>query len=486
MFALFYRSRQNPVSISLQLLLAVNTILGIAIFALLYFRYSSQMQIEVRKKHQSLNDEALTIHLAIDHLHRTHNTADIQEYIDSICERMWNESASCHNVVVQLDGRFIQSKSDQRHTSVQIASIAEAAISPSHQSRETPYLIVASYSSNGLTVYTSENLAGIQRAAWQDIKLQIFWLGFLGGLAALIVNIVLLRIVGEPLQVLLRTVNKISSGDFSSKAPDLPSLEMNRLSHSINAMSEKLLWNERERAAQLTKAQQIQRHLLPGEIRITGIRTSHLFRPADIVAGDYYDFVPLKDGRWLICLADVTGHGIPAAMGATMLKSFLLTAAEESAGDPAELLALVNQRFSRLILPDNFASMFLACWNSSQRELSWASAGHDSGILLQANSRVGALESTGTLLGIDEDASWLTKKITLSSGNRLLLFSDGASETANPQGEIFSRRRLTQVFRSLSHLSISDSLHDLDDQLQSFRGGPPLNDDLTMVALEVE
>jgi len=482
----FFRFRQRPVSISLQLLLAVNTVLGIAIFSLLYFRYSNQMRIEIEKKHQSLNDEALTVHSAIDHLYRTHGTSDVQHYIDNICQRMRDETASCHNVVVQLDGRLLQSGSDTEDVENQLPAIKDAAISPDHLSSIKPYLIAASYSSGGLTVYTAEPLKGLQEAARHELRQQVFVLGLLGGLAALVVNIVLIRIVGQPLQLLLRTVDQLSVGDFSAKAPGFPSLEMNRLSEAVNAMSEKLQRNERERAAQLAKAQQIQRHLLPGAINVPRMQISHLFRPADIVAGDYYDFVPLRDDQWLICLADVTGHGIPAAMGATMLKSFLLTAAEEFSGDPAELLAAVNQRFSRLVLPDNFASMFLACWSPKQRELSWSSAGHDPGIVLRSNGQLEDLDSTGLLLGIDDHATWKTHQITLHRHDRVLLFSDGASETANPVGEIFTRRRLMQAFLNSAHLSIHEALSSLDVQLTTYRSGVSALDDLTMIGLQID
>lgn len=93
----------------------------------------------------------------------------------------------------------------------------------------------------------------------------------------------------------------------------------------------------------MARAERIQQHLLPHDLNSPGLRVTHLFQPADTIAGDFFDRIELPNGDVVFCVADVTGHGVAAALTASMLKSLLSNAAEDFS-DPAEILASVNNR----------------------------------------------------------------------------------------------------------------------------------------------
>lgn len=482
----FLYSRWQELSVSVQLVTVVNTILGVSLLVLLTLKYHDEMKDEIEKKQTGLADEAIAIHSAIEHLYAAHSHEDIQRYIDDISSRMRQSDGLEHHIAIQLEPNSILTNSQDRCDGALLAAMKRATRPGSEQTHEPPNLVSADYSAGGVSVYVAESLAEIRSTKWNEIKQQLTVLGLLACLAALIINLVLLRTVGHPSGVLSNTVDSISRGNFHVRAPAFRSREMQQLSLSVNEMSKALQLVERERQAQLAKAQAIQAHLLPNEVVLPAAETGHLFQPADIVAGDYYDFIPREDGDWVICLADVTGHGIPAALGATMLKSYLLIATEDSDLSAGEILAEVNRRFEKTVLPGNFASMFLAIWNPQGKVFSWASAGHDPGILLEHGGRLHCLDSTGLLLGIDPNASWNTLSLTLQTGDQLLLFSDGVPETTDSAGRIFTRQRLAESFANLQEKSPEETLAAIDEQLTLFRSTPSSHDDITMIAMRVD
>lgn len=478
-------SRKNLRTIRFQLLLAVNVTLGVALTGLLLWQYEREMEEVVTEKHSGLNDEAIAIHAAVRHLIQDHGTPDVQSYINCVCQQMRKSTSPEHHIIVRLNGKIIQTKP---HSPKTAGILSEIDSTVTEGKRWIDFgkleLIVGHHTDDNISVFVSENLKNVRHAIRRKVLIQLAILGTLGLLAACVVNVVLLQIIGAPLNQLLKTVEKISSGDLEAEAPTFKSYEMNQLSMAINSLSQTLNENDRERRHQMEKAKKIQQHLLPNGIQIPSLVTACVFEPADTVAGDYYDFLPLEDGSWLICVADVIGHGVPAAMGAAMLKSLLMAASELPPYDPANLLQEVNQRFAAAMLPGNFASMFLARWKPDTNEFSWASAGHLPGIMLEKSGCLDSLESTGMLMGLDAGTDWEQRSTFLSTGDRILLFSDGVTETRSPNGELFGQERLTAWFSRCSVLSLQSTVMRIIEILIEWRGESVLSDDLTLVILQ--
>lgn len=481
-----HRGCRKNWSIRSQLLLAVNLILGVVILVLLGLRYEREMRQAVKEKHANLDDEAIAIHAAVSHLSREHAAASVQQYIDNVCRLMCDSRSPDHSIVVQLEGTVLQAVC-QHAMSNALPNVGEMLdVSTAHQANsQDGTLVVGMHSSSGIKVYTSQSLATIRRAVRRDVLLQLGVIAGLGVLAAAVVNFVLLRIVSQPLRQLVQTVDQIGAGQLGTEAPATGSLEMVRIAEAINTMSRSLDNHERDRRRRMQKAWEIQQHLLPHHRNLPGVDSAHLFEPADEVAGDYFDFLELRDGSWLICIADVSGHGVPAAMGVAMLKMLLLVAAERDEIDPVSILNFANQKFCESTLPEHFASMFLGRWHPKSQSLDYASAGHEPPLLLTAGGAMESLSGTGLLLGVDPDAEWMLQTAHLAQGDRMLFFSDGVIESRANDGELFGRVRLAAWFSRYAELAPDQTVAELAQKLSDHRSEQLAEDDLTLLILDV-
>ena len=201
---------------------------------------------------------------------------------------------------------------------------------------------------------------------------------------------------------------------------------------------------------------------------------------ADEVGGDYYDVITLSDGTVLLCVADVTGHGVSAAMATVLLRSLLHTAAE-SLCCPREILDFANRRFVEATLPGDFATVILVQVDVQSRRLEYASAGHETALLLSPYGERRVLESTGLILGIDADATWESQECDLAQGERLLLVTDGVTETHGPNGTLFGRDRLIELLQNFPESSLDEVINRIKHALAAFQQGTVQHDDVTMV-----
>ena len=232
----------------------------------------------------------------------------------------------------------------------------------------------------------------------------------------------------------------------------------------------------------MDRAKTIQEHLLPVDVQIPGLSTTCVFQPAETVAGDYYDFIDLQDGTWLICVADVIGHGVPAAMGSAMLKELILHASDHHQ-NPRHILKFVNSKLPNL-LPDEFVTMFVCRWDPKSQSITFANAGHDPGLLLQSNASVKELLPSGMPLGIDLGENWTNETIKFEKGHRLLLTTDGVSEASDPQQVPFGRERLKYMLKREQDLSANEFVKSVRDAVLSHQRIKQTQDDVTILLLE--
>lgn len=212
---------------------------------------------------------------------------------------------------------------------------------------------------------------------------------------------------------------------------------------------------------ELETARRIQESTLPGEPpRLPGLDLAARYVPASEVAGDFYDFLP-GEGRSLgVIVADVSGHGVPAALVASMLKVAVASQADHAAS-PARVLSEINQIFHGK-LKNQFITALCACIDLDSGQLTWASAGHPPPLLWKAGeSRIEELVHPGMVIGRLRRAAYTEASVALESGDRLLLFTDGIPEAASPAGEQFGEERLRAFLAehaSLSSAAIADAL----------------------------
>ncbi len=230
----------------------------------------------------------------------------------------------------------------------------------------------------------------------------------------------------------------------------------------------------------------IQRQLLPRSMpRIPGVRVAAFYEPSRRAGGDYYDFFELPGGRWGVLIADVAGHGTPAAVVMAMLHAFLKAPARDRgrSDTPSAVLSELNAALLDSIRPDQFVTAFVGVIDPSRRRMRFASAGHNPPRLLRAGAS-DVLELSvppGLPLGIDADLSCEEAEIELGHGDRLLLYTDGITETFNRDHTMFGSEGLDAALHCCSR-SPTSLIDAITTELAAFSDAPAA-DDRTLIAL---
>ncbi len=210
---------------------------------------------------------------------------------------------------------------------------------------------------------------------------------------------------------------------------------------------------------------------------------SSLFLPAEDVAGDYFDLISISDDISVICIADVTGHGVPAAMNAMMLKVLVAEACDRDS-DPTRILEFVNRRLTGVCRTDGFVTMFVARLDTRHMVLQYASAGHEHGLLLRGGELL-ELRATGMVLGVLEDQAWCTEVVSVRAGDRLLLVTDGVTEARNATDDLFCRERLAASFVACQGETVVETVAAIGQAVRDFCEDRAFLDDVTLLALEI-
>ncbi|HMC32651.1 MAG TPA: PP2C family protein-serine/threonine phosphatase [Candidatus Angelobacter sp.] len=238
---------------------------------------------------------------------------------------------------------------------------------------------------------------------------------------------------------------------------------------------------------ELEIARGIQSGLLPeGDVNISQLEIAARFVPASSVAGDFYDFL-IRDGRELgVLVADVSGHGIPAALSASMVKVAIRSQADQ-ADSPADVLTGLNS-----ILYGNMQAQFVTAgyifMNVEKRELSYAGAGHPPLLVWRAaERRVESIEENGLFLGAFPGCRYTAVKSSFLPGDRCLLYTDGIIEAPNSANEEFGSVRLEEFLAANAALSAKGFCDAMVQRLSSWCGSSRAHephDDLTMVVID--
>jgi sigma-B regulation protein RsbU (phosphoserine phosphatase) len=238
-----------------------------------------------------------------------------------------------------------------------------------------------------------------------------------------------------------------------------------------------------EREFQL--AREIQRTFLPTHIpTFPGWDIDVRWRTARQVGGDFYDFIDLPDGRLGLVIADVSDKGLAAALYMTVTRT-LIRASVLEIDSPARVLEHVNDTL--LINSQNglFVTAFYAILDLEKGCLTYANAGHNLPLVVcQQTGQVGHLEHGGIALGALGKIELVDHQWQLQPGDCLVLFTDGATETFSPAGEIYGDERLHSVLQSADISSARSVLDQIDADLAHFRQDEPINDDITLLVVK--
>jgi sigma-B regulation protein RsbU (phosphoserine phosphatase) len=232
----------------------------------------------------------------------------------------------------------------------------------------------------------------------------------------------------------------------------------------------------------------IQRSLLPAQLpRIPTLDLAVSYQTASRAGGDYYDFFPLPEGRWGILIADVSGHGTPAAV----LMAVTHAIAHTHPGPamlPGQLLSYVNHHLAMRYTAhaDTFVTAFYGIYDPARRCLSYARAGHNPPRLKRcADQTLASLDGvSGLPLGISASETYPEGSQQLFPGDQVVFYTDGITEARNPGGEMFGLARLDQVVSDCSHVA-ADLLNAVLDAVEGFTAGRSADDDRTLLVARI-
>jgi sigma-B regulation protein RsbU (phosphoserine phosphatase) len=240
---------------------------------------------------------------------------------------------------------------------------------------------------------------------------------------------------------------------------------------------------------ELQMAREIQAGLLPRETpQVPGWEFAVRWQPAREVAGDYYDFFPLDDGRLGLVIADVSDKGMHSALFMALTRS-TVRASVGRAPSPADDIGHANQILCADSTGSMFVTLFYALLDPATGELTYVNAGHNPPLLCRQSDLAGPhqlaeLTRTGVALGVMPDASFEQGTLQLDLGDFVLLYTDGVTEATDSLGQEFGEERLRKIALGQRRASAAQVVVTLEQALHDFVGSASPFDDITIVAVK--
>jgi sigma-B regulation protein RsbU (phosphoserine phosphatase) len=233
-------------------------------------------------------------------------------------------------------------------------------------------------------------------------------------------------------------------------------------------------------------AGKVQASLLPEALpSVPGWEIAATWRPARETAGDFYDFIPLPDGRLGIVIADVVDKGMGAALLMTLSRTLIRTFAADHPDHPEQLLGAVNQRIIADLNAGLFVTLFYGVLDPATGQLTYSNAGHPPPHIFSplGAAQVEALQGTGMPLGISEESQWRRATAQVPPDGLLLLYTDGVVEAQNPLGEFFGREPVLDLVQAQIGRPIGEIQDALVSTVYAFAANQPQLDDITLMLL---
>ena len=331
---------------------------------------------------------------------------------------------------------------------------------------------------------------------------------------ALLIGLRLTRTITLSVANLYEATQRVNRGDFSHKIKVKERDQLADLQVSFNSMTEsleKLIAEQKEKErlqSELAIAQEVQAQLFPTPK--SSSRTLDLYgicRPARIVSGDYYDFLPYGEEQMGVAVGDISGKGISAALLMATIHSAVrayeqeqlvtvnamsLSRQAQAAGSvtmairqapprsASQVLWLLNRQLYKSTPPEKYATLFLGFYDGLARQFTYSNAGHLAPLILGADNTVRRLETGGTVVGLFDNMEYEEATVDLAPGDIFVAFSDGIIEPENEFGE-FGEERLLETIETYRHLPLERITDHVIAAVQDWIGPGEQPDDITLV-----
>jgi len=230
-------------------------------------------------------------------------------------------------------------------------------------------------------------------------------------------------------------------------------------------------------------AREIQQAMLPnGVFTADGIETVGISRPANTVGGDFYDILPLPDGRVVVAVGDVAGKGSPAALLMALLLAMLRTLVDEGL-EPAPLVTRLNVQVTRHAPGTRFITLLYAVFDPRTGVLTYVNAGHMPPMLMRSDGTSARLTEGGIALGMFGHSTYTTGQVTIECEDIVAIYSDGITEAEDPTGRPFDEAGLESALAAHRHDSLSAMGAAVVRAVEQYTADTRLADDLTILLL---
>jgi sigma-B regulation protein RsbU (phosphoserine phosphatase) len=247
---------------------------------------------------------------------------------------------------------------------------------------------------------------------------------------------------------------------------------------------EEALIHQQEQEREIAEARAIQEKLLPREIpQMPGYEIASAWQSARLVGGDYFDILPLDEKILGMCIADVAGKGMPAALLMSNLQAAVRGLSSLSLA-PNLLCSRLNSIVYRNTDSDRFITFFYAQLEGPLRRLTYVNAGHNAPFVVRSDGSHERLREGGPVLGVFATRDFEMGSAQLSPGDRVILFTDGVTEACGVEGEEFGEARLLHLLEDHRALSADELQAKILDAVGEFSGGR-WQDDATLLVLAV-
>jgi sigma-B regulation protein RsbU (phosphoserine phosphatase) len=241
-----------------------------------------------------------------------------------------------------------------------------------------------------------------------------------------------------------------------------------------------------ELVREVEMAARIQRHLIEQHVPPAGVLdVVARMEPARVVGGDYYDFIPLGDGRFAVVVVDVAGKGLPAALIMPAVKVALRTLASRHA-ELSDAVREANDIFLDNLPPASYFTLFFGVFDPEARRLVYANAGHQPLLHLRAGGgEVAWLKTGGAAVGLIPDVGYETAEISFEAGDVFVFYTDGITEAEDEGGALFGDEHLVAVVREARGRPAAEIVAAVHSAVERFRGPDHQADDATVIVVRI-
>ena len=247
---------------------------------------------------------------------------------------------------------------------------------------------------------------------------------------------------------------------------------------------EELLTREKKLESDLQLARELQLSMLPDEPPVVaGFELGSVYKPADNLGGDFYDFLKLPEGRIGIVIADVSGKGVAAAMTMAASRGAVRSAAHHQY-QPAPLLHAANRRLYRDIKRNVYITACYGVLDPVEGTFTYSSAGHYPPVLVRDSGEVTYLEAGGTILGMFDGVGFEEEKVKLNSGDLICFYTDGIVDAFSRDDEPYEEERLKKLLQNVRRLPATEIVRLVVSSVEDHASGCEQHDDMTVIILK--